>query len=151
MTGAGVLAIVKALAVEPPHQEPITVTATRQGRRWKLAAHVPELAAVVETWVRRLEQAPAAIGDLLTAALGDAVGPVPGRVVVNADLPPSLTRHITETRQALAAIDEATTRFKASGQATAAMLDQLGLPQRDIGYLLGISHARAGRLLYRSY
>jgi predicted XRE-type DNA-binding protein len=113
---------------------------------WALEVTGGGLAHPAYTQARRLDQAEAAVRDLLALhfeTTEDAVGQVEIVPVLDATLADevSQTRHAREQAERLRAEASAQTRR------TARHLREQGMAQRDISALLGISHQAVSQLL----
>jgi len=119
-----------------------TVDARRSGRWWAIA--VPELKGVYSQARRLAEVEPmardaiAAVLDVSPRSFGIAVCPILGG---------RLDRLVREARDARVAAQEA--QVEATDRSVRALrsLHKSGIPQRDAGELLGISHQRAAQLV----
>ena len=120
------------------------VTARREGRWWEL--RVPDLDVV--TQCRRLARAEATARDLIASWLD--VDPRGFDLqVVPAVGDDGLDRLISAAVDARAAAERESGRAKALTDEVVNRLVARGVPMRDIGELLGISHQRVGQLAGR--
>ncbi|GAA0443683.1 hypothetical protein Acor_27630 [Acrocarpospora corrugata] len=122
------------------------IVASRDEDWWGLVISGPALKRPHHTQVKRLEQAEEMARDLVTLMLD----------VEEADLTATFEVTlsdedvVTELREALEARQQAElARAKAASRthSTVADLNRRGYVQRDIGFLLGISHQAVGKLL----
>jgi predicted RNase H-like HicB family nuclease len=117
--------------------------ATRANGWW--AVEVPEVPGLF-TQTRRLDQ----VASVATEAIADLLEIDPGSITaVEVVVMDQAVREVIEdVTAALAALDEATTRARdARNRAARTLSDELRLPYRDIGQVLGVSHQRVGQLL----
>ena len=120
------------------------VTALREGRWWLL--RVPELNIVTQT--RRLARAEATARDLIATWLDEdpAVFDVK---VVPAVGDEALDHLISETVRARASAAQESSRAMALTDELVHRLVAKGVPVRDVGEMLGISHQRVAQLAGR--
>lgn len=116
------------------------VTAQRSGNWWALEA--PGVRGAFSQ-VRRLDQAQEAMVDAISGVLG--ADPSDVDVEVRAVLPEheALLREVEEAR---CGAEAAKSRASAATREAIAELSAAGLPQRDIGTLLHVSHQRVQQL-----
>jgi hypothetical protein len=118
-----------------------TIRAERSGDWWAL--DVPELKGV-HSQSKRLDQAPAMIEDVIELLYDRAPGTYDLKVeIVNGELRALIELLAT----ARAAADAAATAARDKQIEVAAQLRDSGLPVRDIGRLLGVSHQRISQIL----
>jgi hypothetical protein len=117
------------------------VDVRRSGRWWAIA--VPELRGVFSQARRLADVEPMARGAI--AAVLD-VPPRSCDVVLRPNLGDRLERLVSEARESRAAAHEA--QFAAADRSVRAIrsLQKAGVPLRDAGELLGISHQRASQM-----
>lgn len=100
------------------------------------------------TQARRLSGVEAMVRDLV--ALAEGVAPESFDVAVETDLPPDLSAEVDAARELRETADRYQREAAAAARAVAAKLaERHGLPFRDIGRILGVSHQRVGQLLAR--
>ena len=122
-----------------------TVIAERSNGWWAIT--VPELRGVFSQ-ARRLERVEYMARDAIALLLD--VPPDSFDVVVREELDPEVERVVADAIEARSEA-EARQRAAASKSREAVQtLDRLGLPQRDIGRLLHLSHQRVAQLLASS-
>ena len=119
------------------------VEARRSGKWWAIT--VAELPGVFSQ-AKRLEYvepiAREAIAMMLDADTAD-VGPIDVKVATTE----TVTELLDTIRSALDAAAEATTTVTSARQEAATLLRQEGLPIRDVGRILGLSHQRISQIL----
>jgi predicted RNase H-like HicB family nuclease len=120
----------------------VTAVAERSGGWW--AVHVPEVPGVF-TQARRLDQVPAVVADAI-AALLDLI-PADVTVELQPVLAPAVRERLSEARTARMQADELAAAAAENLRGVARALADDGLPERDIGAILGVSHQRAHQLL----
>ena len=120
----------------------VTAVAERTGGWW--AVRVPELAGVF-TQARRLDQVPAVVADAVGAFLDIPPGSV--EVRVEPKLAVEVRRRLEEARRQRQQADRLASAAADKLRQVARALAQDGLPERDIGSILGVSHQRAHQLL----
>ena len=120
----------------------VTAIAERSGGWW--AVRVPELPGVF-TQARRLDQVQAVVADAVSAFLGVPAHSVQVEVApqLALDVSSRLEAARKERRQADQLASAAAEKLR---QVARALADD-GLPERDIGSILGVSHQRAHQLL----
>ncbi|HZP54603.1 type II toxin-antitoxin system HicB family antitoxin [Actinocrinis sp.] len=119
------------------------VVAQRSGKWW--AAHVPEVAGV-HTQARRLEQVEAEAREAIALMLD--VEPSSITVIVEPTLPDEVSALVAALATAHAATQDAQTKEReAVRKAAHALVEDLGLPQRDAGKILGLTHQRVQQIL----
>lgn len=119
------------------------VVAERAGKWW--AARVPEVAGV-HTQARRLEQVEAEAREALALMLD--VQPDSIAVKVEPKLPDEVSALISALTAAHAATEDAQAKERdAAHKVARALVEQLGLPQRDAGKILGVTHQRVQQIL----
>ena len=127
-------------ADEPPAYR---VRAIRSGNWWAIT--VPALPGVFSQ-ARRLDQVEAMAREAIAMMLGVTTDQV-GRIKPEIE-PPGLAASVIETmHDALAAARAANEEAAASRREAARLLRRAGLPMRDVGHLLGISHQRVSQIL----
>ncbi len=117
------------------------VTATREGDWWIVT--VPDLPGVF-TQARRLEQVAPLATDAIALWLNKRVGSVSVHVH---PVIPNAQSLVDAARAARGAAAESATVAATTTSAAVVRLAKVGLPLRDIGALLEISHQRAGQIL----
>lgn len=120
----------------------VTAVAERSGSWW--AVRVPEVPGVF-TQARRLDQVPAMTADAVAALL--EVDPAIVTVELRPLLDPAVTERLSEARTDRRHADELAAAAAEKLRRVARALADDGLPERDIGAILGVSHQRAHQLL----
>jgi len=120
----------------------VTAVAERSGRWW--AVRVVEMPGAF-TQARRLDQVPTMAADAV-ATLAD-VDPATVEVEVRPVLAAEVSGRLERARAARRRADELATSAAEQLREVARMLADAGLPERDIGVILGTSHQRAHQLL----
>lgn len=120
----------------------VTAVAERAGRHW--AVRVAELPGVF-TQARRLDQVPAMVADAVASLTGVATAEV--AVDVRPVLAGELTDRLELARASRRRAEELASDAARQLRAVARELAAAGLPERDIGVILGVSHQRAHQLL----
>jgi predicted RNase H-like HicB family nuclease len=119
------------------------VVAERSGKWW--AAHVPEVSGV-HTQARRLEQVEAEAREAIALMLN--VEPDTIAVYVEPKLPDGVSALVAAVAAAHAAAEDAQVKEReAAHEAAKALVVDLGLPQRDAGKILGVTHQRVQQIL----
>lgn len=118
-----------------------TVDVTRSGRWWAIA--VPELKGVFSQ-ARRLAEAELMAHDAIAAVLD--VPPRSFDIVLHPILGDRLERLVHEARQSRADAQEAQVAAADRSARALRSLQKSGVPLRDAGELLGISHQRAAQI-----
>ena len=119
-----------------------TITAERAGAWWAIT--VDELAGVFSQ-ARRLDRVEAVAGDAIALFLG-----VPHDsfdLILRERLPRGAQRAVTEAFEARATAIAGQRVASERSRVAVRTLADLGLPQRDIGRLLDLSHQRVAQLL----
>lgn len=113
----------------------------RAGKYW--AVYVPE----VERWTqaRHLRELDAMTEDLIELMTGAKAGTF--SVDYDIELPETVRGNLARAEQLRAESAQAQAAAAAEVRAAARELRQSGLPLRDVGQLLGISHQRAHQLI----
>jgi hypothetical protein len=113
----------------------------RAGKYW--AVYVPE----VDRWTqaRHLRELDAMTEDLIELMTGAKAGTF--SVDYDIDLPETVRGHLARAEQLRSESAQAQAAAAAEVRAAARELHQGGLPLRDVGQLLGISHQRAHQLV----
>ena len=121
-----------------------TAQVERDGRFWLI--HVPE----VDRWTqaRTLREVEPMARDLVAVML--EVDPDSFELRVDLELPEDVQRHLREAARLRTEAADANSAAARESRAAAAALATRGLPLRDIGLALGVSHQRAGQLLTES-
>jgi len=120
----------------------VTAVAERSGRWW--AVRVVEMPGAF-TQAPRLDQVPTMAADAV-ATLAD-VDPATVEVEVRPVLAAEVSGRLERARAARRRADELATSAAEQLREVARMLADAGLPERDIGVILGTSHQRAHQLL----
>lgn len=118
------------------------VTATREGDWWEL--DVDGLDGVF-TQARRLDQAEAMARDAIAVMLD--VPEDSFDIEIRHVLGEPLAKDVEAAKSARAVVDEANKEARQATRRAAGRLRGEGLPVRDIGRILGISHQRAAKIL----
>ena len=113
----------------------------RSGKYW--AVYVRE----VDRWTqaRHLRELDAMAGDLIELMTGAKAGTF--TVEYDIELPETVRGHLARAEQLRAESAQAQAEAAAAVRAAARELHHSGLPLRDVGQLLGISHQRAHQLV----
>lgn len=119
-----------------------TVEARRDGNWWTLV--VPELDRVYSQ-SKRLDQADAAIREVIEGVHDQK----PDSYDLRIDLEPTLGSIAASVREMNAKAEAATAQARATQLAAIGDLREMGLPQRDVGEILGLSHQRVAQLAKR--
>ncbi|NNM44427.1 hypothetical protein [Knoellia koreensis] len=116
----------------------------RDGRFWLI--HVP----AVDRWTqaRHLREIDTMARDLVAVMLD--IEPETITINIELRLPEDVTRHLSEAKRLREAAAKANSAAAKESRAAARALADQGLPLRDIGAALGISHQRAAQLLDKS-
>ena len=120
----------------------VTAVAERSGSWW--AVHVPDVPGVF-TQARRLDQVPAVTADAVGALLD--LDPAEVTVEVRPVLHDDVAKRLAEARSERQQAEELAASAAAKLRLVATLLADTGLPERDIGSILGVSHQRAHQLL----
>jgi hypothetical protein len=120
----------------------VTAKVERVGSWW--AIEVPEVPGAF-TQAKRLDQVAAMAADAVSLLTGEDVGP--SDVVVEPHVPDDARAHIDAARRLREESTQANTEAAAEIRAAARALARAGLPLRDIGSILGVSHQRAHQLV----
>lgn len=120
----------------------VTAVAERSGDWW--AVRVPQLPGVF-TQVRRLDQVNAMVADAVSAFLDIPSEDI--KVEVQPKLAVELTQRLEEAREERRHADQLASAAADKLRQVARTLADEGLPERDIGSILGVSHQRAHQLL----
>ena len=120
----------------------VTAVAERSGSWW--AVRVPEVPGVF-TQARRLDQVKGMAADAVAALLG--VDPASVDVDVQPVLAAAVSKRLAQARRERLRADELAAAAAANLRRVARALADDGLPERDIGSILGVSHQRAHQLL----
>ncbi|MDR3361104.1 MAG: hypothetical protein LBO20_10805 [Bifidobacteriaceae bacterium] len=97
--------------------------------------------------VKRLDQAADSIREAVAHLAGLPEAEIEIDLVVDG-LPKDAAALVSEWKAARAEAETAASRAAAVSRETAKALVREGLPLRDAGYLMGVSHQRAGQLLH---
>lgn len=119
------------------------VEAERSGDWWAIT--VPSLSGLFSQ-AKRLDQVEATAREAIAMMLDideSSVGPVE----VTATPPASVVDLIEELKKSVAIATEASTAAAAARREVAQLLHDEGLPLRDVGELLGLSHQRVSQIL----
>lgn len=120
----------------------VVAVAERSGNWW--AVRVPQLPGVF-TQVRRLDQADAMVADAVSAFLDIPSEDV--KVEVQPKIAIELTQRLEEAREDRRHAEQLASAAADKLRQVARTLADEGLPERDIGSILGVSHQRAHQLL----
>ncbi|WP_344972435.1 hypothetical protein [Streptosporangium fragile] len=126
------------------------VTAERSGGWWALKVEGPGLRRPAHTQVRRLDQVEETVRDLLALRFDlDADSPLATawRITVVPVLGDELATEVARTRELRREADRLRDDAVSRSRQAARRLHEQGLPHRDIGLLLGVSHQAVGKLL----
>jgi predicted XRE-type DNA-binding protein len=123
-----------------------TATAQRSNGWWALEVTGDDLPHPAYTQTRRLDQAEATVRDLLALHFGIGADQT-GRVMIVPVLDPPLADEISNTRRARETAEKLRVDAVYLTKETARHLKAQGLPQRDIGILLGVSHQAVSQIL----
>ncbi|MGL4176007.1 MAG: hypothetical protein ACRCSN_07995 [Dermatophilaceae bacterium] len=118
-----------------------TATAERDGRFWLV--HVLEIDRY--TQARTLREVETMARDLVAVMLDVDAGSI--QVDVEIRLPEEAEQHLAQARQLRAKAADANSAAAQESRAAARSLARYGMPLRDIGAALGVSHQRAAQLL----
>ncbi|MGL5850473.1 MAG: hypothetical protein ACRCZD_06765 [Phycicoccus sp.] len=121
-----------------------TATAERDGRSWLV--HVSEVDR--HTQARTLREIEPMARDLVAVMLD--VEPASVNIDVQVRLPEDAAQHLDRARRLREEAAEANSAAARESRAAARALAGHGMPLRDIGAALGVSHQRAAQLLARS-
>lgn len=125
---------------EPPAYRVRTV---RSGNWWAIT--VPALPGVFSQ-ARRLDQVAAMAREAIAMMLSVTTDRI-GRIELDIE-PPGAAASVIETmHDAIAAARAADEEAAAARREAARLLRRAGLPMRDVGHLLGISHQRVSQIL----
>ncbi|MHA6629053.1 hypothetical protein ACU61A_26760 [Pseudonocardia sichuanensis] len=118
-----------------------TAHVTRSGRYWHI--HIPEIDRV--TQARNVGEIDVMARDLIAVMLD--IEPDSFTVDVQVTMPASVREHLDRAEQLRA--EELRLRSEAAAEVRAAALElkESGIPLRDLGKLLGVSHQRAHQLV----
>ena len=119
------------------------VDVVRSGDWWAIT--VPSLPGVFSQ-ARRLAQVPSMAREAIAMMLGINVADV-GSIEVDVQPPEGVADLLTEARQATAIADEASATATDARRRAARLLHEAGLPMREIGELVGVSHQRVSQIL----
>ena len=119
-----------------------TARTTRSGNWW--AIQISELDGVFSQ-ARRLEQVEDMARDAIAATLD--VAPDSFAVTVVPELPAKVQAILDELRASRAAAEVASEAASMKAREAARMLHEEGMPLRDVGRVLGVSHQRAHQLV----
>lgn len=119
-----------------------TARTTRSGNWW--AIQIEELDSVFSQ-ARRLEQVEAMARDAIALVLD--VDPASFAVTVVPELPAKVQAMIDEVRASREAADVAGEVASMKAREAARILHEEGMPLRDVGRILGVSHQRAHQLV----
>jgi len=119
-----------------------TARTTRSGNWW--AIQISELDGVFSQ-ARRLEQVEDMARDAIAATLD--VDPDSFAVTVVPELPAKVQAILDELRASRAAAELASEAASMKAREAARILHEEGMPLRDVGRVLGVSHQRAHQLV----
>jgi len=119
-----------------------TARTTRSGNWW--AIQISELDGVFSQ-ARRLEQVEDMARDAIAATLD--VAPDSFAVTVVPELPAKVQAILDELRASRAAAEVASEAASMKAREAARILHEEGMPLRDVGRVLGVSHQRAHQLV----
>lgn len=114
-----------------------TATVERDGRSWMVT--VDGVGVTQARHLRELEE--------MTLDLIDILDHPPGEVTYQFILPSEVTGHLERAAQLREESASAQAAAAAETREAVRVLSEQGLPMRDIGRVLGISHQRVGQLL----
>jgi predicted transcriptional regulator len=120
----------------------VTAVAERSGSWW--AVRISEVPGVF-TQARRLDQVQGMAADAVAALLG--VDPAAVDVEVQPVLAAAVSKQLARARRERQRADEFASAAADNLRRVARALADDGLPERDIGSILGVSHQRAHQLL----
>jgi hypothetical protein len=123
-----------------------TATARRSQGRWAIEVTGDDLQYPAYTQSKRLDQAEAAVRDLLALHFDVDVTTI-GAVEVVPVLDGPVAQEVSKTRHARERAERLRVDAVWQTRQTARHLKEQGLPQRDISILLGISHQAVSQLL----
>jgi len=113
---------------------------------WALEVTGDDLPHPAYTQVRRLDQAEGVVRDLLALHFGTSEEAV-GQIEIVPVLDAALAEEVSQTRHDREQAERLRSDASAQTRRTARHLKELGMTQRDISALLGISHQAVGQLL----
>jgi predicted RNase H-like HicB family nuclease len=116
-----------------------TIRAERDGAWWAL--DVPELSGV-HSQSKRLDQAKAMIQDVIDLMYDRS----PDTYELKLEVDPSIAAIVAELNALQAEADAAAARARDAQQDAVKRLRSRGLPQRDVGQVLGVSHQRVAQI-----
>ena len=114
-------------------------TVTKDGRFWLVHVHGVER----YTQARNLRDVEAMTVDLIEVMTGKR----PQEVEYDIQLPAEAGDHLEAAKRYRAEAASANSRAAAEARAAARALHEAGIPLRDIGQLLGVTHQRAHQLV----
>ncbi|WP_031168809.1 hypothetical protein [Streptosporangium roseum] len=126
------------------------VTAQRSGGWWALEVEGPGLRRSAHTQVRRLDQVEETVRDLLALRFDvDVDGRLAAtwKITVVPVLGDELAAEVAHTRELRREADRLRDDAVSHSREAARHLREQGLPHRDIGALLGVSHQAVSKLL----
>lgn len=119
------------------------VGAVRSGNWWAIT--VPELSGVFSQ-ARRLDQVEATAREAIAMML-DIDESAVGTIEVDVTPPAAVADLLEALKASVAAANEATQAAAEARREAARLLHEEGLPMRDVGELIGVSHQRVSQLL----
>ncbi|MFF3441697.1 hypothetical protein [Streptosporangium sp. NPDC002721] len=126
------------------------VTAQRSDGWWALEIEGPGLRRPAHTQARRLDQVEETVRDLLALRFDTGVddpSTAAWRITVLPVLGEELATEVARTREVRQEADRLREDAVSRSREAARHLHEQGLPHRDIGALLGVSHQAVGKLL----
>lgn len=126
------------------------VTAQRSDGWWALEVEGPGLRRPAHTQVRRLDQVEETVRDLLALRFDTEVDgrlATTWQITVVPVLGEELAAEVTRTRELRREADRLRDDAVSHSREAARRLHEQGLPHRDIGALLGVSHQAVSKLL----
>ncbi|MFF4415544.1 hypothetical protein ACFYY8_23680 [Streptosporangium sp. NPDC001559] len=126
------------------------VTAQRSGGWWALEVEGPGLRRPAHTQARRLDQVEETVRDLLAVRfdvdVNDRTAPT-WKITVVPALGEELAAEVARTREVRREAERLRADAVSHSREAARRLHEQGLPHRDIGVLLGVSHQAVSKLL----
>lgn len=119
------------------------VNVLRSGSWW--AIRIPEIDGAFSQ-AKRLDQVEAAAREVIALMLDIEESEV-GTLDLEVELPPEMAPLLADLRRSDDVARRAATEAAATQRRVAAALHEAGLPMRDVGRLLGVSHQRVSQIL----